>query len=114
MVDTMERVKLPDFHPVIFANGEDDDFPGIVAAMENKPVYFLERLYRPGEQISVAFKTIRVSNYIAVEDEYRNVTLVFGDGYGAPHIVRIKDGKLKREIRFQNCSIVVDQRLDGA
>lgn len=112
MSDTMERVKLPDFHPVIFANGEDDDLPGVAAAIENKPVYFLERLYQPGEPILVTHKKLILSNYIAVEDQDRNVVLVIGDGMGAPHIVRIKGDKPGRDLFFRNCNITFNQGMD--
>ena len=113
MSDTLERLKLPDFHPVIFANGEDDDLPGVAAALENKPVYFLERLYQPGEPIVVAFKKVVLSNYIAIEDERRNVSLVIGDGTGAPHIVRIKGGRPARNLLFRNCNITFQQGMQS-
>jgi hypothetical protein len=58
-----------DFVPVIFANGEDDDIPGIVAAIENKRVQFDDKLYEPGEPLSVVRRKLVISRKLcAVSD----------------------------------------------
>ena len=46
--------QLPDFVPVIFANGSDDDSYGIAAWMKkNQRVQFDGRIYKPGEHIVI-------------------------------------------------------------
>lgn len=47
------------FLPVIFANGEDDDTPGFIAAMKEEPVQFDEKIYEPGERIDIVCRQIR-------------------------------------------------------
>lgn len=41
------------FVAVIFANGEDDDLPGLIAAAKNEPVQLDEKIYKPGETIRI-------------------------------------------------------------
>ncbi|AOG04216.1 hypothetical protein [Bosea sp. RAC05] len=52
--------------PVIFANGTDDDLPGLVAAIGNGRVLFDERVYEPGETIVVERRNLRSSRRIFV------------------------------------------------
>ena len=59
MIDTLTRSRFGvpnvarklgpafDFVPVIFANGEDDDLPGIAAALQNEAVQYGEHVYLP-------------------------------------------------------------------
>lgn len=49
------------FVPVIFANGKDDDLPGIVAAIENRAVQFDEKIYRPDEDLTIFKREIALS-----------------------------------------------------
>ena len=54
--DTMERPKtapLPRFLPVIFANGEDDDFPGLQAFCDDEDVTFDGRVIGVGESLTI-------------------------------------------------------------
>ena len=44
--------------PVIFANGKDDDLPGLAAAFKNETVIYNKRLYKPDEDIKVFGKTL--------------------------------------------------------
>jgi hypothetical protein len=56
MIDLDERPttkSLPRFVPVIFANGEDDDGPGLQACFDNEAVQFDDRIYEPGEPVSI-------------------------------------------------------------
>ena len=44
---------LPRFVPVIFANGEDDDAPGLQACFDDEPVQYENRIYEPGEAVTI-------------------------------------------------------------
>lgn len=52
--------------PVIFANGEDDDLPGLVAAIENRRVQFDDRIYEPGEPLIIRERSLRSSQPIQI------------------------------------------------
>jgi len=52
--------------PVIFANGVDDDLPGLVAAIQNSRVLFGERIYEPGEPLVIERRILRASRRIFV------------------------------------------------
>jgi len=49
------------FVPVIFANGRDDDLPGLQAAVRNEAVQFDERIYQPDESLQIIRRTIAFS-----------------------------------------------------
>lgn len=57
------------FIPVIFANGEDDDVPGLIAAFENKPVLYNDKTYHIDEDIEIIGKTLVMSIGIAIVHE---------------------------------------------
>lgn len=44
--------------PVIFATGNDDDLPGLIAACRNEEVLFGDKAYRPGENITIRGKVL--------------------------------------------------------
>lgn len=44
------QIILPPFHPIIFANGRDDDGPGIKAFFEGRPVICQGKEIAPGPQ----------------------------------------------------------------
>jgi hypothetical protein len=54
------------FVPVIFANGEDDDCPGLEAAFTNKEVLFDDRTYRPGEDIVIHRRKLALSKGFSI------------------------------------------------
>jgi len=54
------------FVPVLFANGEDDDLLGLVAAFEHKPVMYDGKVYQPAEGITVKDRQLRLSRPIYV------------------------------------------------
>jgi hypothetical protein len=54
------------FVPVIFANGKDDDIPGLVAAIENKVVQFDDDLYQPGEELTITNRTLLFSKGLCI------------------------------------------------
>lgn len=51
---------LPRFVPVIFANGVDDDLPGIAAAMADEAVQYDGVIREPGEPVVVSNCTSRL------------------------------------------------------
>ncbi|MEY9718809.1 hypothetical protein [Sinorhizobium fredii] len=44
-----KEIVLPAFHPIIFANGRDDDTDGIKAFWENRPVIYAGEEIKPGQ-----------------------------------------------------------------
>ena len=58
-----------DFVPVIFANGEDDDLPGLTAAFRNEKVLYGERVYKPGEEIAITRRKIKITRGLYIFDE---------------------------------------------
>lgn len=47
--------------PVIFANGEDDDLPGLEAAMQNRAVWFEGKRYAPGQTLCIRGRVLSPS-----------------------------------------------------
>ncbi|WP_313193075.1 hypothetical protein [Shinella zoogloeoides] len=45
------EIILPPFHPIIFANGRDDDGPGIKAFYEGRPIICQGREIGPGDTV---------------------------------------------------------------
>lgn len=54
------------FIPVIFANGEDDDLPGLIAAVRNERVLYGQKVYEPDESICVRNRTLVLSRGLYV------------------------------------------------
>lgn len=54
------------FVPVIFANGEDDDLAGLLATFRDEAVLFGDRVYQPGEDVSVIQRSLRMSRRLRV------------------------------------------------
>ena len=61
-----DKLRLPEFIPVIFANGEDDDSDGIQAAVNNKKVLYGDTIYQPGQDLVVAKMTLCINKLIRV------------------------------------------------
>jgi hypothetical protein len=106
---TKPKTKL-DFVPVIFANGVDDDLPGIAAALRNERVQYEETIYEPFEDIFVFKKKLAFScarlTIIGHSEEH---TLPFSR-LDNPH-VRIHPPKDTRKIFFDTCHFF--SLLDG-
>lgn len=85
------------FVPVIFANGVDDDVPGLVAAIEHKLVQFDDKLYEPREDIEINGRTILLSKQLYVVGCDEPLPDV-GDAW-----VVIRQGNEGRHIAFNNC-----------
>jgi hypothetical protein len=80
--DTLEKPKTEldvEFVPVIFANGEDDDTPGLIAALKNEKVLFDENIYLPFERIEIIKRDLVITEKIFCYTEGEEVEIP--DGY---------------------------------
>ncbi len=57
----VRQVVLPPFHPIIFANGRDDDTEGLKAFWENRPVTLRGIEISPGEAFVLKGLELRLS-----------------------------------------------------
>lgn len=79
--DHETQTPLPSFYYVIFADGETCDATGLEAASHNDFVLFDDRLYMPGETVSISGRTLKFDR-VAVLDgggrmlEITNCTLI--------------------------------------
>ena len=95
------------FVPVIFANGEDDDVPGLVAAIEHKPVQFDERIYAPDEDIVISGRSILLKQKIYVAESFSTLPEP-RDGW-----VDCVEGKAGRHITINDCDIITEGEWDA-
>jgi len=72
------EIILPPFHPIIFANGRDDDGPGIKAFFEGRPVICHGREIGPGDNV---LDGLRLSLSCALIEFRRDGTVVEVIGY---------------------------------
>lgn len=102
--DVMERPRtdLRDmFVPVIFANGEDDDTPGFVAAVEDRAVMFDDRVYQPGENITVDRRVLIFTKGLhIIEPDFESVIPT------PPGYIRIAVKTGVRDVLFMYCTII--------
>lgn len=102
------RTDLRDmFVPVIFANGEDDDIPGVIAAIEDRPVMYEDRIYQPGEAVTVVMKRVLFTKGLHIIQHGFESKIPTPDGW-----VRIVEAPGAREVTFAHC-IVVFKDCDG-
>lgn len=67
------------FVPVIFANGIDDDLPGLLAAFMNEAVQFEDHIYQPRDRIVIIGKVLLIdSRKGAWVDDGDTLLIVFG------------------------------------
>lgn len=104
MIDTATKPKTEtgfNLIPCIFANGEDDDLPGFIAAMMNKRVLVIDDIAEPDEDITLEGLQLVFS---------RSLRIISIDGVmdlGSPDkdIVEIRLPLDGRTIKFSNCHI---------
>lgn len=58
---------LPRFVPVIFANGEDDDWPGLQAFVDDEAVLFDDRIYEPEDSLTIRRRHIVLSRMLVCD-----------------------------------------------
>jgi len=103
--DTLDRpVTAPKFEllPVIFANGEDDDLPGLVAAVLNEKVQFDERTYAPGEPIEIVGRSLLLSKGLCILGATDEVEPEFIDN---PKWVVVRQPTQHRALSVRDCMI---------
>lgn len=97
---------LPDFVPVIFANGEDDDLPGFEAAVWNQRVQYDDHIYEVGEAIRIVGRNM----YFSV----RQITVLGHDAplsSALPDSYIIREPKEHRSISIEDCTIYMGKKL---
>lgn len=98
-----------DFVPVIFANGVDDDLPGLVAALKDERVQYGSKIYKKGETIDIIGKQLALScNCLVLKTE--NETLYVpprreGFDYSNPVVIRIPELGHGRNVNVTGCHI---------
>lgn len=93
--------KMPEWVPVIFANGEDDDTPGLIACFANEKVQYGERVYRPDEDMVITGVSMVIT---------KGIRLLSGEGSmtiapGAAEIIDISLSEGFRKVEISHCSI---------
>lgn len=59
-------MKKLDLVPVIFANGEDNDVPGLLAACHGQRVLFKDKIYEPTENILFDYEIFAIKENLAI------------------------------------------------
>ena len=100
----VDQVEAESLHvPNIFADGKHDDLPGLVAAIENKPVMFDGELYAPSRSINIAWRYIVISRCLYVlGSDSEPETAPFP---GCDNFVACREGNPAREIHIDRCKI---------
>jgi len=74
--------------PIIFADGETDDLPGLAAAITDQPVRYNGKIYQPGETISIRARVLLLDCEAWVWDIEGVELLPAFSGFGHHHISR--------------------------
>jgi len=91
--------EMPEWVPVIFGNGEDDDTPGIVASLTNEKVQVGDVIFAPGEDVYVENMHIIIKCHLTIINEKGRLEF-FGSG---PEVtVRPAPG---RTTHFSDCTL---------
>jgi hypothetical protein len=97
------------FVPVIFANGQDNDLPGIIAAIENRAVQFDEKIYQPGEAIEISKRVLCLAC-----DRFALIrpgsTPPHGFEHNPPYSVVIVEAEHPRSFIMRDCTFMMGWR----
>ncbi|AEG53156.1 hypothetical protein [Sinorhizobium meliloti] len=100
----LKRVTKIDFVPVIFANGVDDDLPGLVAAIKNERVQFDEKIIEVGEPVIIHKRSLALScRILYIAGHGKSPPYEFGPGE-----VFVTEGNPSRRIHISNCDIFMN------
>lgn len=91
-----------DFVPVIFANGEDDDGPGLTAALTNQRVQFMDKIYQPNQDMILINCKFALTVPINLVDPVSGRTMKFED-INIPGFTFVT--KLGRVVLIQYCLV---------
>lgn len=100
--------------PVIFANGRDDDGPGLVAAAANERVLFDAKIYEPDENIDIVGRNLALSA--------PGVTVVDCDGDvihmppgmpPTPGYLIVRYSRMARQIAISRCHIKLNVQVQA-
>ena len=101
MMRTMTKAESEfklDFVPVIFANGDDDDTTGMIAALNDDCVQYNDKIYEPGEDLE----------FIESKFGFNRQILLDGVNCHLTDLIRVKYSfRLTcktRLVRFEGCS----------
>lgn len=102
LLDRPETQSKFELIPVIFANGEDDDTTGLIAAIRNQKVLYEESVYQPGEPISIYGKTLYCAKSIAIFGPFCEI----GEEYlNDPAWICIRGAHPGRKIDIDSCHL---------
>jgi hypothetical protein len=78
MINIEEKLSvkiLPRFVPVIFANGEDDDAPGLQACFDDEAVQLDGRIHEPGETVEICGRHIVLTREVVASARGRQTVI---------------------------------------
>lgn len=104
MVDLLTRPEVkPALHwlPVIFANGEDDDTPGLAALFAGEAVLIQDRLQPAGEDVLIERLLLVFDRRIDVVED-GEATITFGSDWPEDMAIRVVKSD-PRKIIFDSC-----------
>lgn len=91
------------FVPVIFANGVDDDLPGLAAAVKNEAVQFDGTIFAPGEALEIHRRTLVFSTnglyFIGAHDALDPARV-------PPGWTVLREADPSRPIRIDSCTLL--------
>ena len=106
MTKSESEFKL-DFVPVIFANGIDDDAPGLLAAFGSERVQYKDKIYEPNESIHLIDAVIGLSKPIGMRDAYTGRHTI-SLGYTHTYIPTASaESHYGRIIKIDRCSFIL-------
>jgi len=90
--------------PVIFADGENDDLPGLVAAIEGKPFLFDGELYAPDRDLDILGRRLVVTRciYVIAHDNADVEPLEWDE---CTNFVVCREQATSRAIRIEWCNL---------
>ena len=92
---------------VIFANGKDDDTPGIIAAIRNERVAYGEHVYEPGDPLRVDNVALRLTRPIAVVSPDGGLIGGLGLNLSPHHIVVCPPAGSPRRTQITSCDVFI-------
>lgn len=91
-----------DFVPVIFANGEDDDEPGLVAAISGKRVQYLNKIYSEFEQMILINCSFALTKQLILTDPVTGNQIPFDSLNEYKYHIKTDNGRI---FMFSFCKV---------